>query len=172
MGKEDIFLCALLLGGDYDSGIPGVGITIARALAIHGFGRELVEILRSFAGSELSRHLTHWRNSLRQELRSNSSGLLEKRQLKLADTIPDTFPSLRICALYLDPLTSKSPQFLGPMPDVTGWMPREPNIPAIAAFSSSRFGWNDSNLLRKLNANLWPGVAFKMISSVNLIMAF
>ncbi|KAJ7501389.1 PIN domain-like protein, partial [Mycena galericulata] len=168
LGKDDLLLCALLLGGDYGPGILGAGPTIAHALAAHGFGRDLVKILRSSTGSDLSRQLTQWRADLRQELRENTSGLLDKRHPKLANSIPDTFPSVRISDLYLNPLTSGSPHFLGPMPNVTDWRPREPDIPAISAFCTSEFGWSDAHLLKKLNSNLWPGVAFRLISSVAL----
>ncbi|KAJ7471496.1 PIN domain-like protein [Mycena galericulata] len=165
LGKDDLLLCALLLGGDYGPGISGAGTTIARALAAHGFGRDLVEILRSLTGSDLSRQLTQWRADLRKELRENTSGLLDKRHPKLANSIPDTFPSVRISNLYLNPLTSGSPHFLGPMPNVTDWRPREPNIPAISASCTSKFGWSGVHLLKKLNGNLWPAVVFRMISS-------
>lgn len=171
MDKDGLLLCALLLGGDYGPGVPGAGPKVARALAVLGFGRSLVEILRSFTGSDLDLQLTQWRNALRQELRENSSGLLPRRHLKLADDIPDAFPSLPTSRLYLNPLTSRSPQFMGPIPDVDSWRPRESNISAISAFCSSRFGWSGAHLLKKLNSNLWPGVAFKLISAVNLLSA-
>ncbi|KAJ7488583.1 PIN domain-like protein [Mycena galericulata] len=172
LGKDDLLLCALFLGGDYGPGISGAGTSIARALAAHGFGRDLVEILRSFTGSDLSLQLTQWRTELRKELRENTAGLLDKRHPKLADSIPDTFPSVQISDLYLNPLTSRSPLFLGPMPNVTDWRPREPNIPAISTFCTSEFGWSDAHLLKKLNGNLWPGVVFRMISSVRVLPPF
>ncbi|KAJ7870145.1 hypothetical protein B0H14DRAFT_2571404 [Mycena olivaceomarginata] len=40
-----------------------------------------------------------------------------KRQPKLADNFPDTFPDLGVIHLYLDPLTSRSPGYTEPMPD-------------------------------------------------------
>ncbi|KAJ7765936.1 PIN domain-like protein [Mycena maculata] len=172
LGKNDMFLCALLLGGDYHAGVSGAGIMITQTLAAQGFGERLVNILRSYKGSELEVHLSSWRDDLRQELRHNLSGTLNKRHPKLADNIPETFPSRSVSELYLNPLTSRSPQFLGPMPDISSWMPREPNIPAITAFCCSRFGWNGEYLLKKFNTNLWPGVAFKLISSVSLSFVF
>ncbi|KAJ7504734.1 PIN domain-like protein, partial [Mycena galericulata] len=165
LGKDDLLLCALLLGGDYSPGISGVGTSIACALAARGFGRDLVEILKTLTGSDLSCQLTQWRTDLRKELRENTSGLLDKCRPKLANSIPDTFPSVRIADLYLNPLTSGSPHFLGHMPNVMDWTPREPNIPAISAFCTSKFGWSGAHLLKKLNGNLWPGVVFRMISS-------
>ncbi|KAJ7098522.1 PIN domain-like protein, partial [Mycena belliarum] len=166
LDKEGLLLCALLLGGDYHPGIPGVGMIIAHALARQHFGHDLVNILRNFTGSRLNSQLVIWRDSLCQELRTNSSGLLEKCRPKLADMIPDSFPDVRVAHLYWNPLTSKSPHYLGPLPDAESWKPKEPAIFELAHFCSSRFNWVGASLLKKLNSNLWPGVVFKMISSV------
>ncbi|KAJ7679311.1 PIN domain-like protein, partial [Mycena polygramma] len=161
--RDGLLLCALLLGGDYHSGIPGAGIAIACALAAHGFGEQLVHIMNSFQGSDLSRHLSTWRNELRLELRTNSSGHLSRRHPRLADTIPDTFPDVRVVNLYLNPLTSRSTGFTGPLPSPQLWRPSEPSVPRLAAFCSAYFGWNGNDLLKKLNSTLWPGVAFKLM---------
>ncbi|KAJ7255531.1 PIN domain-like protein, partial [Mycena haematopus] len=93
LDKDGLLLCALLLGGDYDPGLPGVGPKVARALAVLGFGRNLVNIMRSFKGRDLDLQLNQWRDTLQQELRENQSGLFTKRHPKFADKIPDTFPS-------------------------------------------------------------------------------
>ncbi|KAJ7604570.1 hypothetical protein B0H17DRAFT_968356, partial [Mycena rosella] len=167
LDTDGLFLCALLLGGDYDPiGIKGVGPAIARALAAAGFGRDLVNILRSSKGPECAQHLAMWRNALREELRSNSSGRLDRCQPKLAMDIPDTFPALDIASLYLDPLTSRSPGFVGHIPNPTLWQPKEPSLVEMAAFCAVQFGWNGDFLLKKLHNNVWPGVAFRLISSV------
>ncbi|KAJ6485084.1 PIN domain-like protein, partial [Mycena vitilis] len=156
--RDGLLLCALLLGGDYDAGIPGAGIAIAHALAVQGFGEDLVRILESFQGSDLDRPLAIWRDNLRQELRSNSYGHLGKRHPKLANAIPDTFPDIRVVNLYLQPLTSRSPGFTGPLPEVQRWRPRAPSIPQISALCSTYLPWNAENLLKKFNSTLWPGV--------------
>ncbi|KAJ7181820.1 hypothetical protein C8R46DRAFT_1210130 [Mycena filopes] len=52
LDRAGLVLCALLLGGDYAAGILGIGSHIARELAAHGFGTELVKILKSTQGSE------------------------------------------------------------------------------------------------------------------------
>jgi hypothetical protein len=46
------------------------------------------------------------------------------------------------------------------------WTPQKPNIPALSDFCSSLFGWSGEGLLKKLNSNLWPGVAFRMFALV------
>ncbi|KAJ7084782.1 PIN domain-like protein [Mycena belliarum] len=165
LDKDGFFLCALLIGGDYGPGIPGVGITVAHALAACGFGGQLAGILTSCEGIEQIRCLKEWRESLRQELRRNSSGRLGRRQLVLAEAIQETFPDLEIARLYLHPLTSRSPDCIGIAPSIALWKPREPSVPQLSAFCSNYFAWTGSHLLKKLNSNLWPGVAFQMICS-------
>ncbi|KAJ6603727.1 hypothetical protein B0H10DRAFT_1957785 [Mycena sp. CBHHK59/15] len=145
--------------GDYNSGIDGCGPMVVHALALHGLGDKLLDALTSSSGAALDKR----RDALRTELQTNSSGLLGKRHPKLAESIPSTFPDLEIAQSYLDPLTSWSSRFVGVAPDPSLWVPREPSIHRISTFCLNRFQWNN-NLLKKLESNLWPGVAFKMIS--------
>ncbi|KAJ7772444.1 PIN domain-like protein, partial [Mycena metata] len=166
LDQNGLVLCALLLGGDYDLGVKGAGPTVARALAAEGYGGELAGILRLYKGPELSHHLAIWRAKLRQELRTNPSGRLAKCQPKLADNIPDTFPNIEVANLYLNPLTSRSVGFTGTKPNTQLWKPIEPLIPTLSAFCSAQFGWYGDDLLKRLNSNLWPGVIFRMLSSV------
>ncbi|KAJ7877584.1 hypothetical protein B0H14DRAFT_2260557, partial [Mycena olivaceomarginata] len=147
----------------------GIGPTVAHALAVMGFGQDLVNILEYFTGAQLDRQLVGWRNAVREELRTNSRGRLSKRQPKLAEKILDTFPSLKVVNLYMNPLTSVSPQYIGPMPSFNSWIPREPNIFELSGQCSLLFGWNGEHLLRKLNSNLWLGVAFRMFSSACIV---
>ncbi|KAJ7835255.1 PIN domain-like protein [Mycena olivaceomarginata] len=109
LDQAGLLLCILLLGGDYDTGVPGVGPTVAHVLARLGFGRDLVNIMTSHAGQELDHKLAAWRNALREELHTNSRGGLGKRCPKLAESIADTFPRLEVVHLYMNPLTSTSP---------------------------------------------------------------
>ncbi|KAJ7755459.1 PIN domain-like protein [Mycena metata] len=165
LDEGGLLLCALVLGGDYDDGLKGAGPMVAHGLANAGFGGDLINILRSLKGSQLRDHLNAWRVKLRQELRTNSSGKLSKRQPKLAESIPDTFPNTRVAELYLNPLTSRSVGFAGAKPNVRFWLPAEPSIPALSTFCSAEFGWRGEHLLQKFNSNLWPAVVFRMISS-------
>ncbi|KAJ7731539.1 PIN domain-like protein [Mycena metata] len=169
LDTDGMFLCALLLGGDYGAGLQGAGPTIAQALAAQGFGRSLARILTSFDGFELNKRLASWRQDLRQELRTNSSGQLDKRQPMLASNIPDDFPNVAVARLYLRPLTSMSPGFTGRLPDSSSWKTTSPNIAELSRFCSTHFGWTGEDLLKKLNSNLWPGIAFKLISSPHVL---
>ncbi|KAJ7137295.1 PIN domain-like protein [Mycena filopes] len=168
LDEGGLLLCALILGGDYDDGLNGAGPAVAQALARAGFGRDLIVIVRSCKGIDLSRRLDAWRGRVRQELRTNSLGWLSRRLPRLAESIPDTFPNSQVAELYLNPLTSYSPAFTGVKPDVRLWLPAEPSIAELSVFCSTQFGWNGEHLLKKFNSTLWPGIAFRMISSVSV----
>ncbi|KAJ6478655.1 PIN domain-like protein, partial [Mycena vulgaris] len=164
LDEDGLLLIVLMAGGDYHDGIPNCGAKIAHALARHGVGRDLRQILTSYAGPLRDQHLAIWRNTIRTELRTNSSGFLSKRHSKLADGIPDTFPDLRVVDLSINPLTSWAPQFFGSPPDVSLWVPREPAIHKISTFCREHLGWRAPSVLKKRFASvLWPGVAFRML---------
>ncbi|KAJ7037153.1 PIN domain-like protein [Mycena alexandri] len=171
LDQDGIFLCALILGGDYGGGLAGAGPTIARALAAHGLGHSLAHILRTSHGPALNQHLASWRQDVREELETNSSRQLDKRQPNLANNIPDDFPDVTVAQLYLSPLTSASARFTGRPPDANSWKPTSPNIAELTQFCSTQFGWTGGDLLKKFNATLWPGIAFKLISSVGDILS-
>ncbi|KAJ7173323.1 hypothetical protein C8R46DRAFT_1255371, partial [Mycena filopes] len=128
-----------------------------------GFGTELVNIF-CVGSLERAKYLAGWRNKVREELRTNSSGCLGRRWPSLADNLLDTFPNPRVVDLYLNPLTSASPSYLGPMP-ANAWLPREPAIHDVSNLCRSLFRWNGEALLKKLSSCLWPSVAFRMLSS-------
>ncbi|KAJ7268871.1 PIN domain-like protein, partial [Mycena rebaudengoi] len=168
LDEDGLLLIALMAGGDYDTDIPKCGAKIAHALAKCGLGCDLRHILISYAGILQEQHLTFWRNKIRSELCTNSSGFLDSCRPKLADNIPDSFPDARVVDLYTNPLTSWSFCFTGKAPNIALWIPREPIIQDISKFCRERLYWNTNDALKKrLTSNLWPGVAFKMISSVS-----
>ncbi|KAF8214444.1 PIN domain-like protein [Mycena galopus ATCC 62051] len=144
LDEDGFLLIALMAGGDYNTGIPKFGAKIAHGLARHG-------------------------EELRTELRSNSGGFLDKRYGKLADYLPDSFPDPRVLDLYINPLTSWSYRFHGNIPDTAPWIPRDPAMEEISAFSRKHFHWNDDELKKRFSNLLWPGLAFKLLSSVRFI---
>jgi len=56
----------------------------AKALAQAGFGTSLCNARRSLKGTELDNFLVQWREDVREELRTNSRGLLSSRKIKRA----------------------------------------------------------------------------------------
>lgn len=165
LDEDGLLIFALLVGGDYDCGVSKCGPKIAHALARAGFGRDLRRILTSFVGIEREEELATWRIALTVELRNNSAGFLDKRHPKLADAFPGNFPDLDVVELYMDPLTSWSSRFTGTPPVTSLWAPGEPNLHQLSAFCVAHFGWQ-ADIQSRFKANLWPGVAFQMISSV------
>ncbi|KAJ6548088.1 PIN domain-like protein [Mycena sp. CBHHK59/15] len=165
LDEDGLLLLVLLLGGDYHRGIFKCGPTIAHALARCGFGRDLRRIVTGLSGDKRDEELLKWRNALKDELKTNSAGLLEKRQPKLANNIPPDFPDLDVVELYTDPLTSWSSRFAGTPPDTSCWTPCEPIVNQISDFCVARFGWQEV-ILDRFKSNLWPGVALRMIFSV------
>ncbi|KAF7364162.1 Flap endonuclease GEN 1 [Mycena sanguinolenta] len=167
--SEGLLLFALLTGGDYGPGIHGCGGEIARALAVCGYGRELVEILSSCSGTKLRRALDVWRHAFCEELRTNSAGVLGRRYRRLSSRIPNTFPNLAIARLYLDPLTSFSSDFVGAQPNTADWIPREPGIAQITRICLEKFHWGPESerqtIFKQFECNLWPGVALRMFTS-------
>ncbi|KAJ7933525.1 PIN domain-like protein, partial [Mycena leptocephala] len=112
LDEDGLLLFVLLVGGDHDRGISSCGPRIAHGLAHCGFGRDLRNILTSSGDAEQrDTELAKWRAALRNELRSNSSRLLDRRYPKLAENINRDFPNFDIIELYTDPLTSWSSSF-------------------------------------------------------------
>ncbi|KAK7041337.1 hypothetical protein R3P38DRAFT_2512640, partial [Favolaschia claudopus] len=164
-------LFALLTGGDYDEGVRGCGANIAHGLAKCAFGQQLRHILVSYAGTRRTVELAVWREHLRAELKTNTSKLLGKKQRKLAECIPDPFPNSRVVDLYTNPYTSSSFNYMAQAPKTNDWVPREPDIPALARFACQNLNWGQEDLTQHFPTVIWPAVAFRMISLVRLYSA-
>ncbi|KAJ7060174.1 hypothetical protein C8F01DRAFT_1084569 [Mycena amicta] len=77
LDEAGIILVALLAGGDYDQGIAGCSAEISHRLAKAGFGTTLHTIVTTHTGDTLQYRLEKWRQSIRAQLVSNPSGLLD-----------------------------------------------------------------------------------------------
>ncbi|KAL9940225.1 hypothetical protein V8E36_000930 [Tilletia maclaganii] len=103
LNQDGLILTALLNGGDYDvQGLPRCGIKTAIALARCGYGKRLLDSFKkhfqppphapgvatssSRTSAAWDRELTAWVNDVRDELRNNSHGLLERKATKLASS--------------------------------------------------------------------------------------
>jgi Holliday junction resolvase YEN1 len=166
-----LILIALLAGGDYDSGVSGIGTVIAHGLARCGFGDTLIDAARTQRDYDLQPFLKHWRHDLRLELSTNSRGFLGRRYGKLAPYITDNFPSLVMLKRYLHPITTRSsPPASGQIhpPHTVTWRPREPTLRSITAFCMKYLGWDvTTEILKRFHANLWDGVCFRMLCMVS-----
>jgi Holliday junction resolvase YEN1 len=165
--RGGLILIALLAGGDYDSGVPGIGAVIAYGLARCGFGDTLIDAARDQDQTGFRNFLDGWRQDLRLELSTNARGLLGRRYDRLVPHITDTFPSLVILKHYLHPITSGSN---ANERSAAPWRPREPALRLITSFCTEHLGWDiNTGILKRFHANLWDGVCFRMLCMVSFI---
>ena len=172
--RSGLILIALLVGGDYDSGIQGVGPSIARGLAKCGFGDQLVDAITTHPEPQaLEPFLDDWRHSLRAELSTNSSGHLGHCHKALVPRITASFPSYVLLKRYLEPITSRSltaegPSLYGPQ-QPSDWRPREPALRPITTFCIQHLGWDaTTGITKRFHVNLWAGVFFRMLCMVRV----
>ncbi|KAJ7660950.1 PIN domain-like protein, partial [Mycena polygramma] len=160
-----IFLLAILGGGDYDmAGLVGCGPHIAHALARCGFGDSLLAACQNMVEADLKLFLVRWREDLRLELATNSRGFLRSRQPNLSTKIPETFPSLRVLKLYIQPVTSWSE---GSPPVSADWVVKLPELPELAMYCHREFGWNASTILDKFKRLIFPGLFTRRLAMVS-----
>jgi len=160
-------LISLFAGGDYDDGILGCGVETAHALAKCGYGDQLLAAVQNMNDNNLKEFLICWRESIQDELSSNSQGHLSSRQPFLATKIDDTFPKKLVLNLYVNPVTSWS--FPQNIPDKTLWRLKEPDIPNLVQFCAEKFNWNTEAVLKdKFQKYLWEGVFLQMLYSASL----
>ena len=170
---EDLLLLALLVGGDYSvresfipsmfyfliffqSGLHGCGILTAVSLAHAGYGQSLVRGIRRTPLGGVPAFLAAWRRSIASELRTNSSGMLDKCRPHLAQSIPPDFPNMDVISLYLTPVTSQhQPQGVVEMVSQRG-----PDVVRLARFAEDNFLWGDlDGILRHFSTTVFPGLA-------------
>ena len=163
--RGGLLLIALLAGGDYNSGVSGIGAVIAYGLARCGFGDTLIDAARNQDQHGFRIFLDGWRRDLRLELSTNSRGLLGRRYDRLVPHITDTFPSPVILQRYLHPITSGSNEQSSAL-----WKPREPALSSITTFCIEHLRWDiTTGILKQFHSNLWDGVCFRMLCMVSFV---
>ncbi|KAJ7831727.1 hypothetical protein B0H14DRAFT_1180812 [Mycena olivaceomarginata] len=161
--RGGILLLAILGGGDYDTvGLAGCGSHIALALAHCGFGDSLLQASENMAEAELEEFLIQWREDLRTELATNSRGFLRSKQNTLSTKIPETFPSLRVLSLYVQPTTSWSNGFVPPATDK--WIVKLPALPELAVYCNKEFGWNPAAIAEKFRRLIFSGLCTRRLT--------
>ncbi|KAF7324056.1 Flap endonuclease GEN 1 [Mycena kentingensis (nom. inval.)] len=160
LDRGGFLLVALMAGGDYDEGTPGCSAQIAYQLAQLGFGTRLLQILANYHGDARKQRLDTWRKCINFELETNPSGRLDRAHPSVARQLTRSFPQSSIIDLYLNPATSESADLPLPL-----WIPVQPDLAKISRLATSLLGWKGSAKDEKLHRVLWPGVAFRLISS-------
>ncbi|KAJ7861848.1 hypothetical protein B0H14DRAFT_3616007 [Mycena olivaceomarginata] len=115
-------------------------------------------VVLSLSNRESLDPLETWREALRHELRTNTSGLLPHRCPQLANTIPADFPDPTIINLYLHPIVSE--------PAVASDLVfRFPRLDVLARFAEENFQWGDSvGILDHFADHLFAGFVIRELA--------
>jgi len=161
LSQGGCILIGLLSGGDYhQAGVQGCGRLISAALARCGFGDQLLEAARSLDRDELEKWLVMWRGQVRDELRTNKSGIIGSKKPALAKKIPDDFPDLEILLSYTNPITSETE---GKSTREVTWE-HEPDIGKIAGLCELYFEWGVKDVIvKRFRTVLWPSAVLRIL---------
>ncbi|KAJ7053542.1 hypothetical protein C8F01DRAFT_1260525 [Mycena amicta] len=145
-------------------GMKYCGTTTAISLAHAGFGRSLIEGVRSKSRSAAARFLVLWRQEIREELVSNASGCLPVAQRHLAELLPSSFPDPDILNLFLRPVVSEP---------IAGLSSRfHPlDLDRLAIFARRNFAWGDpAGVLRRFSQRILPVLVVRALLVVQLAL--
>ncbi|KAL4245643.1 XPG/Rad2 endonuclease [Abortiporus biennis] len=162
--EEDLILIGVLRGGDYHTGVTGCGVTIAHGLAKCGFGKSLVNAARTMGEDKLEDFLVEWRDELRQELKTNSRGLIGRKNPSLAKVVPDDFPNIEVLYSYTSPITSKSKgRKVKDIEAKIDWE-KEPDIGKIASLCELYFEWGVKEvIIKRFRTVLWSPAVLRIL---------
>ena len=148
------------------SKLNGCGMGTAHALARCGFGEELVNAFKDLPDASFAEYLVQWRDALRAELCTNSRGYLPRKQVRLANSVSDAFPSLKVLRAYVEPVTSESEARLsGVSPPVlqVQWK-YEHSLAALARFCEEKFEWGTTQIIpKRFRSLLWHGSVIRVL---------
>ncbi|KAI0065376.1 PIN domain-like protein [Artomyces pyxidatus] len=169
LSRGGLILIGLLSGGDYDeAGLDGCGPAIAHGLAKCGFGEQLLEATRSFDRDELANFLVRWRQSVREELRTNSRGYLGKKKPTLAKAVTEDFPDIDILLNYTNPITSGTDASARRTHVPPKW-DREPDLGKIAHLCEVHFEWGMKDIIiKRFRTVLWPSMVLRILRRATL----
>jgi len=164
-------LYALLAGGDYNKGVSGCGPIVALGLARCGFGDDLLSAVETVEQGgqhcEANGILANLRHRIRNELETNSSGLLGSCHPAVSRDFPDEFPDSDVLNFYCNPAISSSSRELVNSAGPSGsWPFQEPSITRITKFGQENFGWKDEEKLKEGMERMWEGAISQMFYSV------
>ncbi|KAJ7462921.1 PIN domain-like protein [Mycena latifolia] len=151
LSREDIILIAILAGGDYSDGLHKCGLAIAMGLARAGLG------LSGQSRDASLVFLETWRDSLRAELQTNTSGYLPHKCKQLAVSIPTDFPDLDVINLYRHPIVSHQA--------ATRSLVFPPRLDILTRFAEDHFGWGDHvGILSHFADQLFAGLVIRELT--------
>ncbi|KAL1675594.1 hypothetical protein EV122DRAFT_218177 [Schizophyllum commune] len=161
--RGGLILIGLMAGGDYEqAGLPDCGIKVATGLARCGFGDTLYDAANTLDDDGLEDFLENWRAELRHELRTNSKGKLPSKRKKLADALPDSFPSVKVLRSYTCPITTESMGREENNLKIT-WG-KDPNMAALARTCEMHFEWGFKDIIvKRFRTVVWPGAILRIL---------
>ncbi|KAL1727018.1 hypothetical protein EV714DRAFT_218167 [Schizophyllum commune] len=161
--RGGLILIGLMAGGDYEqAGLPDCGIKVATGLARCGFGDTLYDAANTLDDDGLEDFLENWRNELRHELRTNSRGKLPSKRKKLADALPESFPSIKVLRSYTCPITTESMGREENNLKIT-WG-KDPNVAALARTCELHFEWGFKDIIvKRFRTVVWPGAILRIL---------
>ncbi|GJE95923.1 PIN-like domain-containing protein [Phanerochaete sordida] len=158
--RGGMVLIALLSGGDYDSGVKGLGPKIAHGLARCGFGDRLLSAYR-MGEAEFKAFLPQWRNELNSELCTNASGMLPHRCSSAA--VSSSWPDMLTLTAYCNPVCSalNGQGTLGLALRDRGDL----SLPRLAKFCEDHFDeWGHrSRILERFHNFMYEGAVFHVL---------
>ena len=162
--RGGVILIGLLSGGDYHpAGLSRCGPGIAHGLAKSDLGDELLEAAQSLTRDELPEFLARWRESLRNELRTNSRGHLGSKKPSLAKVIPDSFPDIDVLLSYTNPITSATDAGARRTHTPPRW-DREPDLGKLAQVCELHFEWGlKDTIIKRFRTVLWPSMVLRAL---------
>uniref|UniRef100_D8QFX1 XPG-I domain-containing protein n=1 Tax=Schizophyllum commune (strain H4-8 / FGSC 9210) TaxID=578458 RepID=D8QFX1_SCHCM len=161
--RGGLILIGLMAGGDYEqAGLPDCGIKVATGLARCGFGDTLYDAANTLDDDALEDFLENWRNELRHELRTNAQGKLPSKRKKLADALPESFPSIKVLRSYTCPITTESMGREENNLKIT-WG-KDPNMAALARTCEMHFEWGFKDIIvKRFRTVVWPGAILRIL---------
>ncbi|GJJ09170.1 hypothetical protein Clacol_003392 [Clathrus columnatus] len=154
---EALIFIALLRGGDYDTGLPGCGLTTAANLRTLGFG----DTLKRNLNSTLNHFLDEWQEMLRKELSTNFSQKLSSPNKQAVLNISNRFPCRKVIDAYFNPSIFDSDEL-----DclTTQLWNNCLELQTAARSCEIYFIWgSQAGILKKFEKLVWPGVVFRSV---------
>ncbi|KAI0759110.1 PIN domain-like protein, partial [Fomes fomentarius] len=168
LSQGGMILIGVLRGGDYSDGLHGCGIATAHGLAKAGFGDSLLQAARTLSRDDLEDFLVGWRKDICHELKTNSSGRLQRKSPALAKTITEDFPDIDVVLAYTNPVTSEA-KGAGHKNTVVDW-DKEPDLGKIAGLCEMYFEWGLKHvIIKRFRTVLWPSAVLRILRRAALI---
>lgn len=137
--RQDLFLLAMMSGGDYDDGIRGCGPKAAIEAPRAGFSGRLEGLIKHHGPESLRK----WREEIIEELRYNKRGKLSQVYVAVSKSIGSDFPNPRIANYYLSPTVSPKLEEL-----LIDW-DKEASAQGLREWTQVYFDWKHAHLSGK-----------------------